>query len=138
MTDFDLETTYLFLDGTGGLVAQHAGPDFWADIAGNPNARNTLVSTFGGDGDWDSWEMHPAGAEVLVVLDGAPVVWLEHPDGALQRIAARPGATVIAPKGAWHRCECDHAYKMLFITYGAGTRHRPVTADDLERAAALA
>jgi mannose-6-phosphate isomerase-like protein (cupin superfamily) len=136
MTDFDLERTYLFIDGAGGLAAQAVGPDFWTEIAANPDAGDTMISASQGTGDWKRWEMHPAGAEVLVILEGAPRVWLDHPDGKLETIATRPGATVIVPKGAWHRAECEAPYKILYITYGAGTTHRPVTDDDRARAAA--
>jgi mannose-6-phosphate isomerase-like protein (cupin superfamily) len=138
MTAFDLEKTYLFIDGRGGLVAQDIGPEFWANIGSNPDAGGTMISASEGEGDWPRWEMHPSGAEVLVILDGAPRVWLEHPDGCLERIAAQAGSTVVVPRGAWHRCECDHAYKILYVTYGSGTTHRPVTEEDRARAAAAA
>jgi mannose-6-phosphate isomerase-like protein (cupin superfamily) len=137
MTEFDLERTYLFIDGAGGLAAQAVGPDFWTEIASNPSAGNTMVSAGAGVGDWTTWEMHPAGAEVLVILEGALRIWLDHPDGRLEAIAAQAGATVIVPKGAWHRAEAEQPYKILYITYGAGTTHRPVTDDDRARAASL-
>ena len=138
MTDFDLEKTYLFIDGAGGLARQDVGPDFWSELAANPNAGNTMVSAGPGGGDWKQWEMHPNGAEVLVILEGAPRVILEHPGGRLERIDTRPGATVVVPKGAWHRAECGEPYKILYITYGPGTTHRPVTDEDRARAAAEA
>jgi mannose-6-phosphate isomerase-like protein (cupin superfamily) len=138
VTDFDLEKTYLFIDGAGALAAQAVGPSFWSEIAANPNAGATMISASQGSGDWDRWEMHPNGAEVLVILEGAPRIFLEHPDGRLERIDARTGATVVVPKGAWHRAECDHLYKILYITYGPGTTHRPVTDADRARGAAEA
>jgi mannose-6-phosphate isomerase-like protein (cupin superfamily) len=136
MTAFDLEQTYLFVDGAGGLTAQAVGPTFWAEIADNPLAGATMISAGAGAGDWPQWEMHPAGAEVLVILEGAPRIWLEHPDGRLETVAARPGATVVVPRGAWHRVECEQPHKILYVTYGSGTTHRPVTDED--RAGALA
>ena len=138
MTDFELERTYLFIDGAGGLVSQDVGPTFWADIGSNPNAGNTMISAGEGKGAWAQWEMHPNGAEVLVILEGAPRIFLEHPDGRLERREAKAGATVVVPRGAWHRAECDHAYKILYITYGPGTTHRPVTDADRARATAEA
>jgi quercetin dioxygenase-like cupin family protein len=136
MTSFDLERTYLFIDGAGGLERQEVGPNFWAEIGDNPNAGATMISASEGNGDWAQWEMHPNGAEVLVILAGAPRIFLEHPDGRLERIEAHAGSTVIVPRGAWHRCECAEPYKILYITYGPGTTHRPVTDDDRSRAAA--
>ena len=138
MTEFDLEKTYLFIDGAGGLESQDVGPSFWAEIGANPNAGATMISASQGSGDWARWEMHPNGAEVLVILEGAPRVFLEHPDGRLERIEARAGATVVVPPGAWHRAECARPYKILYITYGPGTTHRPVTDADRARAVAEA
>jgi quercetin dioxygenase-like cupin family protein len=138
MTDFDLERTYLFIDGQGGLVAEDVGPEFWSSIGQNPNAGGTMISASEGQGDWPRWEMHPEGAEVLVILAGAPRVWLEHPDGRLEGVSAHAGSTIVVPRGAWHRCQCDDAYKILYVTYGAGTTHRPVTDADRAAAAALA
>ena len=135
MTDFDLERTYLFIDGAGGLVQQAVGPTFWTDIAANPNAGDTMISAGSGRGDWKHWEMHPAGAEVLVMLEGAPRIWLDHSDGRLEAVETKPGATVIVPRGAWHRAEAKAPYKILYITYGKGTTHRPVTDEDRSRAA---
>ena len=137
MTEYDLERTYLFIDGAGGLAAQAVGPEFWAEIASNPHAGGTMISAGVGDADWTTWEMHPSGAEVLVILEGEPRVWLDHPDGRLEAIGASPGATVIVPKGAWHRVECDHHHKILYVTYGPGTTHRPVTDDHRAGAAAI-
>lgn len=138
MTEFDLEKTDLFIDGEGGLAAKAVGPNFWAEIAANPGARDTMISASAGCGDWKRWEMHRNGTEVLVILHGEPRVWLEHPDGRLEAVATQAGSTVIVPKGAWHRAECIGPYKILYITYGAGTTHRPVTDEDRARANALA
>jgi hypothetical protein len=32
----------------------------------------------------------------------------------------------VVPRGVWHRAERQRGVRMLFITYGAGTTHRPV------------
>jgi mannose-6-phosphate isomerase-like protein (cupin superfamily) len=129
MTNFELERTYLFLDGAGAVASAKGGPEFWANISAEPKAGGTMVIVSGGDSDWSSWEMHPAGDEVLVFLEGAPRFFLEHPDGRHQRLDPKPGSTVVVPRGAWHRAEADGPYKILFITYGAGTTHRPITAE---------
>lgn len=135
MTSFDLERTYLFIDGVGGVVPAAVTPDFWQTIGSIPNAGDTLITVSGGAGAWPRWEMHPAGDEILVILEGAPTFWFEHADGRLQRVGSAPGATVVIPRGAWHRAEGPGPYKILFITYGAGTTHKPVTDADRARAA---
>lgn len=126
MTRFDLETTYLGLGGDGEVTRLPVGPGFWEGLDANPNLRPTLVSLSGGDGDWTSWEMHPEGEEVLILLEGRLTLLVELA-GVERRHDLAPGATFIVPRGAWHRAVDQRGVKMLFITYGPGTTHRPVT-----------
>jgi mannose-6-phosphate isomerase-like protein (cupin superfamily) len=127
MPAFDLETTYLGLDGAGGVTALPVGPDFWQTIAANPAAAGTLVTVNTGQGDWGHWEMHPAGDEVLVLLEGRLSLVFEGPDGDLVN-EMRRGSTLVIPRGVWHRAIDQSGVRMLFITYGAGTQHKPVEA----------
>ena len=135
MTAFDLESAYLFLDGAGAVSSAKGGAEFWAGVQSEPRAGGTMVIVSDGEDDWRNWEMHPAGDEVLVFLEGAPRFFLDHPNGRLERVDAKPGTTLVVPRGAWHRAEADAPYKILFITYGAGTTHKPVTEADRARAA---
>lgn len=125
MPAFDLETTYLGLDGAGGVTQLPVGPDFWATIDANPSASGTLVTVTTGQGDWAHWEMHPEGDEVLVLLEGSLSVVFEGPDGDLFN-EMRRGSTLVIPRGVWHRAVDQSGVRMLFITYGAGTEHKPV------------
>ena len=137
MTAYDLERTYLFIDGAGGVVPAPVTPDFWQRIGAIPEAGDTLITVSESAAAWERWEMHPAGDEILVILEGSPRLWLEHPDGRLQAVATQPGATVVVPKGAWHRADEAAPYRILFVTYGKGTTHRPVTDEDHAKAAAV-
>ncbi|MDQ0462773.1 mannose-6-phosphate isomerase-like protein (cupin superfamily) [Caulobacter ginsengisoli] len=124
MTTFDLETTYLGLDGAGEVKPLPVGPDFWATIDRNPDLRANLVAVFGGEGDWPSWEMHPQGDEVLILLEGSMQMVFDRPHEP-EIIFMAPGTTVIVPAGVWHRGVDQRGAKLLAITYGAGTDHRP-------------
>jgi mannose-6-phosphate isomerase-like protein (cupin superfamily) len=126
MTAYDLEKTYLLLDGAGGVKATPGGEAFWRGVADNPDAGGTLVIVSGGDGDWNFWEMHPAGDEALVLLEGALTMLFEHPDGRATRHPMAPGGTLVVPAGVWHRAVEQRSVRMLFITFGAGTQHKPV------------
>ena len=135
MTIFDLETTYLWL-GEGGKVASlPVGPDFWATIDSNPDVGGRLVTVSRGEGDWDQWEMHPAGDEVLVLLEGRARLIFERAGGDLVTDMA-PGATLIVPAGTWHRAVDQAGARMLFMTWGEGTTHKPVTDADRARTGA--
>jgi mannose-6-phosphate isomerase-like protein (cupin superfamily) len=124
MTSYALETTYLSLDGKG-VVAQHEGGEaFWRRIGQNPDVKGTLVTVGTGAGDWPQWEMHPQGDEILVLLEGRLKMILDQ-DGIQRQVEMTPGSTLVVPKGAWHRAVDQEEVRMLFVTYGPGTMHRP-------------
>lgn len=125
MTKFDLETTFLGLSGDGEVTQMPVGPDFWPTMDRNPNMRPTLVSFGTGKGDWPHWEMHPKGDEVLILIEGSLTLIIDQ-DGAERRLEMTAGQTFVMPKGAWHRAIDQRGVKMIFMTYGEGTQHRPV------------
>jgi quercetin dioxygenase-like cupin family protein len=82
-----------------------------------------LVSCFSFDSNWDVWERHPAGDEIVCLLSGeVKFIFENRPPVALREA----GGFTIVPKGAWHTAETSVPTKMLFITPGAGTEHKPV------------
>ncbi len=127
MTDFDLQSTFLALDGQGGVAVLPVGPEFWQTIGSNPRARGSLVGIYPMTVDWDHWEMHPKGDEVLVMLDGRLELRIER-DGQESRVEMGPGATCVVPAGAWHTARVLQPGRLLGITYGEGTSHRPLEA----------
>lgn len=124
MPRLDLEDTYLSLDGQGGLN-RHPVEGFWETIDDNRDLLDTLVSAYVSEADWPSWEMHPGGDEVLILIDGRMTMILDEPGGE-RRVEMAPGATCIVPKGVWHRALVPQASRFIGITYGPGTTHRPV------------
>src|SRR6266478_5834651 len=68
------------------------------------------------------WERHPAGDELLHVLEGeADVVTLTE-DGPV-RSTVRAGSIFICPRGLWHQVLPRSPLSMLFATPGEGTEH---------------
>lgn len=124
MPAFDLETTYLSLDGQG-RVARHPVAGFWESVDGNPEILGTLVGGYVSTEDWPHWEMHPAGEEVLVLTEGRMTLILDEPGGE-RRVEMTPGSTCVVPRGVWHRALVAEASRFIGITYGAGTAHRPL------------
>ncbi|WP_309646460.1 cupin domain-containing protein [Phenylobacterium sp.] len=120
----DLESTYLSLDGQGGVARHEGGENFWRTMDQNPEILGTLLTAMTGEGDWPQWEMHPEGDEILILLEGRLTMILDR-DGRESRVEMTPGATLVVPKGAWHRAVDQQGVRMLFVTYGAGTTHRP-------------
>jgi hypothetical protein len=74
--------------------------------------------------DWTSWERHPAGEEVVLLLSGRVRL--------VQEIAGEHVATdleafqaVVNPAGVWHTMDVFEPARALFITPGRGTENRP-------------
>lgn len=88
-------------------------------------SEGRLVSLFDFASDWDSWEMHPQGDELVVCLSGEMTLIQEHPDGAVHAETLMPGQYLINPAGVWHTANIPRPASALFITAGEGTQHRP-------------
>ena len=84
-----------------------------------------LVCVIAQDATWDSWERHPAGDEVVVLLSGRVDV-VQDLDGADHVVELRPGDAMINPVNVWHTARVHEPGLALFITPGAGTEHRPL------------
>jgi mannose-6-phosphate isomerase-like protein (cupin superfamily) len=84
----------------------------------------TLVAAHSFDRDWPTWEVHPAGDEIVVLLSGAATFLLD--EGATRRTVTlgKPGEFVIVPKATWHTARISVATTMLFVTPGEGTENR--------------
>jgi mannose-6-phosphate isomerase-like protein (cupin superfamily) len=121
----DLTSTYLHL-GVGSEVRQiPVTDDFWPTIDQRADLqRGRLITSFAHDADWDVWEMHPEGDEVIVVLTGSVTFHLD--DGAsTQSVAVTALHGVVVPKGTWHTADVPEPGQILVITWGEGTQHRP-------------
>ena len=88
-------------------------------------AEGRLVGMHTFTGDWTSWEMHPAGDEVVLCLTGAITLHQEFPDGRSESTTIGAGEYAINPPGVWHTADIVSEASALFITAGAGTQHRP-------------
>ncbi len=87
---------------------------------------HTLVSCHEFSEDWASWEIHPAGDEMIILLSGHATMVLQHEHG-LEHIELRQANDFcLVPRNTWHTAKIAAASKMLFITPGAGTQHRSV------------
>ena len=103
------------MDWYEGYVARHA-----AD-----GREGRLVTTHRFTESWTSWEMHPAGDEVVCCLSGTLTLHQEYPDGHLESVTIAPGEYAINPPGVWHTADIAGEAQALFITAGLGTQHRP-------------
>lgn len=84
-----------------------------------------LVSAHRFTASWDAWEMHPAGDEVVICLEGQMTLHQEMADGQRVTVTLRAGEYAINPRGCWHTADVVGEAAALFITAGLGTEHRP-------------
>ena len=91
--------------------------------ADGAEGRLVTVHTFAQD--WTSWEMHPAGDEVVLCLSGEMTLHQEFADGRCAAVTIGAGEYAINPPGVWHTADISGAASALFITAGLGTQHRP-------------
>ncbi len=130
----DLASTYVILDGGSAATPMPGGPEFWSQLMMGklPEVeRGRLVTIHESSGDWPHWEMHPSGEELVVLLGGRIEFVLERDDREQGVELDRVGQTVIVPRGIWHTARSDSWARLLFITAGAGTEHRPAKRREL-------
>lgn len=71
----------------------------------------------------DYWECHPAGDEVLVVLEGCIHAAVEL-DGGIEEAVIDAGHAFIVPRARWHRLRVLKPGRLLFFSPTAGSRLR--------------
>ena len=73
-----------------------------------------------------AWERHPAGDEVLCALSGLLEAVVQDANGGERVVSLPAGVACTVPKGAWHRLVVRAPGRLLALTYGKGTEHRPL------------
>jgi len=133
MTDspiFSLEKFPAHL-GVGATAVRE--PEFTGDMAWYEayGARHTadakegrLVSMHTFTKSWDTWEMHPAGDEIVICTAGRITLHQEI-DGQVHTAHLSAGEAIINPPGVWHTADVERPTTAVFITAGMGTEVRP-------------
>lgn len=88
-------------------------------------AEGRLVTMHRFTESWDSWEMHPAGDEVVLCLSGQMALHQENADGTVATVTIGPNEYAVNLPGCWHTADIEGEATALFITAGLGTEHRP-------------
>lgn len=123
----DLSSHYVLLDASGVSATVEGGDAFWSQPSDELDryGRGWLLSEYTFASDWPQWEMHPEADEVVRLMSGAAELRLEWPTG-IQDVTLRAGDAYVIPKGVWHTVRVREPCRMLHVTMGAGTRHRPL------------
>jgi mannose-6-phosphate isomerase-like protein (cupin superfamily) len=124
---FTLDSTYVNLRPDDSATTLKIGPRFWAGVEKRTDLNSgRLVGTTPQKKDWPIWERHPGGDEILILLSGELEMVLETRTGT-RKTRLKAGQTFVVPRNTWHRALVKKPGKLMFITPGAGTEHRPVT-----------
>lgn len=125
---FQAIDTYIHLGPEGMSAPLTVTPSFWQELASGAFSHlgpGRLVSTYEFEENWTSWERHPAGEEVVVLIAGAMELVLALEGGEEVVAMSKPGQLLIVPRGTWHTANVAQRATVLFITPGEGTEHRP-------------
>ncbi|MBW4547665.1 MAG: hypothetical protein KME25_24970 [Symplocastrum torsivum CPER-KK1] len=125
---FSLSSTYVVLEDNGDAIPVAVSDRFFEDLEskfGDFKGKR-LISHFTFDKDWETWEMHPAGEELVCLLSGQVDLILAQ-DGVEHTVQlSTSGSYVLVPRGTWHTAKVHTPSSMLFITPGEGTQNRPI------------
>lgn len=132
----DLMKNYLLLEPDGTAVPLPGGGEFWRQLMSGHatdagirrlmgSEQGRLLSALSMGANWTTWEMHPAGDEILFMVEGNATFVLDLPEG-LREVELGMGRLLVVPKGVWHTARLSAPARLLAITAGAGTQHRPV------------
>lgn len=69
-------------------------------------------------------ERHPDGDELIYLLSGKVTVVIEAPGGD-ERHTLRPGEALVVARGLWHRIEVTRPARLVHLTPGPSSEHRP-------------
>ncbi len=127
MPNLFTQPIHLGLGATALVQPEVTGMEWYADYMARYHDDGTegrLVSMYTFTEDWDSWEMHPAGAEIVVCVAGSMIIHQEMADGTKATVTLVVGDYAINPPGAWHTADVAESATALFVTAGWGTEHR--------------
>lgn len=96
----------------------------YADRHSEDGAEGRLVAIHSFSESWTSWEMHPAGDEVVVCLAGEIELIQDLPGGGRENVTLHANEYAINPAGVWHTADIAGNATALFITAGMGTQNR--------------
>lgn len=122
----NLFDTYVVLRPDQSAVPVEVTPTVFEELDSRfDNFRgHQLVSSLNFTRDWPTWEVHPHGDEVVMLLSGAARLVLDEPGGHRVVELSKAGDYVIVPKATWHTAKIAVPTAMLFVTPGEATQNR--------------
>lgn len=122
-----LTDTYVHLRDDRSASQVPVSESFWSELMSGHRpelTRGRMVMQFEFEEDWPTWERHPAGEELVVLIRGKAELVLEQDGAEHVTTLTQPGQFVLVPKGVWHTARVRERCAMLFVTPGEGTENR--------------
>ena len=91
--------------------------------------KHVLISCHEFNEAWPTWECHPNGDEIVILLSGSATMTLLINGEHQVTEVTDAGQFLIVPRGVWHTATAADNARMLFITPGEGTENREVPGD---------
>jgi mannose-6-phosphate isomerase-like protein (cupin superfamily) len=122
----NLLDTYVVLGPDHAATSVSVTPTIWEELDRRFEhfRGRVLVARFDFERDWPTWEMHPNGDEIVVLLSGAARMVLGREERRVAHLS-QAGEFVVVPRGTWHTAQVDTPTSMLFVTPGEGTANEP-------------
>lgn len=125
----DLSTTPVHL-GLGSRARPISGFAFdpsvlaeYGEAVADDGPEGRMVVLIDEEGAGDHWERHP-GDELVVCVDGKVTVTRQL-TGSTEQVVLGPGGATVNPGGVWHAVDAHGGARILTVTPGLGTEHRP-------------
>jgi mannose-6-phosphate isomerase-like protein (cupin superfamily) len=124
----ELSKTYLQLKPSGKAktwVAQ----EFWEAMKTGKGVEapfGYLVAQYDFSKNWNHWECHPKGDELLIAVEGSMELILEI-EGKERLVSLVTPNSFLIPTGTWHTANVSKSCRIIGISAGDGTQSRPRT-----------
>lgn len=120
-----LSSTFVVIDSNLKAHAVAVTPNLYPDLdAKFRNFRSCiLLAEYTFEADWPSWEMHPAGDEILLLISGSAEVLLMLNGKLVSTPLDQIGSTLVVPQGTWHTAKVKESCRIVFMTPGEGSLH---------------
>jgi hypothetical protein len=82
---------------------------------------HVLIAAHRFEQDWPTWEKHPAGDELVVLLSGSVELVLRQGNADRHIQLSEPVGFARVPRDVWHTARISEPTSMLFVTPGEGT-----------------
>ena len=122
-----IASTFVVFDDHGTATPVGVTETFWEDLKKHFGdfSGNLLASSFRFDRDWNNWEIHPYGDEVVCHLSGDFDLVLDEKGGSRTVRLNREGMFVVVPRNTRHTATVRTPSSALFLTPGRGTMTKP-------------